>query len=70
MGGPGSGKTTLARGVSRLTDVGYIELNLVARPSQDPGIPMKSDRELSEEVKLIILDNPWHVHRLVRSVDF
>jgi adenylate kinase family enzyme len=54
MGGPGSGKTTLPRGVSRLTDVGCTEPNLVACPSQDPGIPMKSDRELFEEVKLII----------------
>ena len=61
MGGPGSGKTTLARELSQLIDVQYIELDLVAFPAQGPGIPLKSENELATEVESILATDSWIV---------
>jgi len=61
MGGPGSGKTTLARELSTLIGAEYIELDLVAFPAQGPGIPLKSDSELSAEVSAIQEKGSWVV---------
>jgi hypothetical protein len=51
---PWQRKNDARQGISQLIDVEYIELDLVTFPSQGPGIPMKSHRELSEEVELIL----------------
>ena len=56
---PWQRKNDARQGISRLIDVEYIELDLVAFPSQGPGIPMKSHRELSEEVELILAKSSW-----------
>jgi len=61
MGDPSSGKTTLARKLSQLIDVQYIELDLVAFPAQGPRIPLKSDEELAVEVGLIMANDSWIV---------
>ena len=46
IGGPGSGKTTLAKRLSSMTGAVHHDLDLIAFPEQGPGVPQRDETEL------------------------
>ena len=59
LGGPASGKSTLAAELAKRTGVNFYELDMVAYPEPGPAVQPRSNHELADSVDAILADDGW-----------